>query len=88
LEKDNLFVKEQIILQKELEALLGDKLNVTDEEVAQYIKDNAISIPTGQETTTTAQIKDDLRSQKMNTEGSALITGLKSQAKILYFVNY
>ncbi len=81
-------LKKQIILQKKVEKLVADKINVTDEEVAQYIKDNAISIPEGQEATTTAQIKDELRNQKLSTEGNALIVTLKSQAKIRYFVNY
>ena len=81
-------LKKQIILQKEVEKLVADKINVTDEEVAQYIKDNAISIPEGQEATATAQIKDELRNQKLSTEGNTLIATLKSQAKIRYFVNY
>jgi parvulin-like peptidyl-prolyl isomerase len=81
-------LKKQIIFQKEVEELVADKINVTDEEVAQYIKDNAISIPEGQEATTTAQIKDELRNQKLSTEANALIAILKSQAKIRYFVNY
>lgn len=81
-------LKKQIILQKEVEKMVADKINVTDEEVTQYIKDNAISIPEGQEATTTAQIKDELRNQKLNKEADALITTLKSQAKIRYFVNY
>ena len=81
-------LKKQIIFQKEVEKLVADKINVTDEEVAQYIKDNAISIPKGQEATTTAQIKDGLRNQKLSTESNALIATLKSQAKIRYFVNY
>ncbi|PIQ06501.1 MAG: hypothetical protein COW72_01895 [Candidatus Nealsonbacteria bacterium CG18_big_fil_WC_8_21_14_2_50_37_10] len=81
-------LKKQIILQKEVEKLVADKINVMDEEVTQYIKDNAISIPEGQEATTTAQIKDELRNQKLNKEAAALITTLKSQAKIRYFVNY
>jgi foldase protein PrsA len=81
-------LKKQIIFQKEVEKLVADKINVTDEEIAQYIKDNAISIPEGQEATTTAQIKDELRNQKLSTEGNALIATLKSQAKIRYFVNY
>jgi len=81
-------LKKQIIFQKEVEKLVADKINVTDEEVAQYIKDNAILIPEGQEETTNAQIKDELRNQKLSTEANALIATLKSQAKIRYFVNY
>lgn len=81
-------LKEQIILQKEVEKLVADKITVTDEEVAQYIKDNKITLPAGNEATTTAQIKEGMRSQKLSIEANALITALKSQAKIRYFVNY
>jgi len=81
-------LKKQIILQKEVEKLVADKINVTDEEVAQYIKDNQVSIPKGQEAATNDQIKNELRNQKLNKEAVALITTLKSQAKIRYFVNY
>lgn len=81
-------LKKQVVLQKEVEKLVAGKVNVTDEEVAQYIKDNAISIPVGQEATTTAQIKDELKNQKLGTEGNALIAALKAKAKINYFVNY
>ena len=81
-------LKKQIIFQKKVEKLVADKINVTDEEVAQYIKDNAISIPEGQEAATAVQIKDELRNQKLSTESNTLIATLKSQAKIRYFVNY
>ncbi len=80
--------KKQIILQMELEKLLADKINVTDEEIVQYIDDNAISIPEGQEVAATAQIKDELRNQKLSAEANTLITALKSQSKIRYFVKY
>lgn len=81
-------LKKQIVLKKEVEKLVADKVSVTDEEVAKYIKDNAIPLPKGQETTTTAQIKDELKNQKISAEGAALIADLKSKAKIQYFVNY
>ncbi|MFH0803560.1 MAG: SurA N-terminal domain-containing protein [Candidatus Tagabacteria bacterium] len=81
-------LKKRITIQKELEKLLADKINVTDEEVAQYIKDNEISIPEGQEAATADQIKSELRNQKLNTEAQTLLTDLKSKAKIKYFVNY
>jgi len=81
-------LKKQIIFQKKVEKLVADKINVTDEEVAQYIKDNAISIPKEQEAAANDQIKNELRNQKLNIEADALISTLKSQAKIRYFVNY
>lgn len=80
--------KKQILLQKQVEKLLTDKIKVTDEEAAQYIKDNSIPMPKGQEATTTSQIKDDLQNQKLSLESSALIKDLRAKAKIRYFVNY
>lgn len=81
-------LKKQIVLQKEVEKLLADKVTVTDEDVAQYIKDNQVTIPEGQEATTTAQIKSELVGQKTDTETQALITDLKAKANIQYFVKY
>ncbi len=81
-------LKKQIIFQKQMEKLVADKITVTDEEAEQYIKANSIPMAKGQEATTTAQIKDELRNQKMNTEADALITALKAKAKIRYFVKY
>ncbi|MDO8601431.1 MAG: SurA N-terminal domain-containing protein [bacterium] len=81
-------LKKQLTLQKKVEKLVADKINVTDEEVAQYIKDNNVPITKGQEATTSAQIKDQLRSQKLQQEASILIATLRSAAKIRYFVNY
>ncbi|MBU1102818.1 SurA N-terminal domain-containing protein [Patescibacteria group bacterium] len=81
-------LKKQIVFQKEMEALVADKINVSDEEVAQYIEDNKISIPKGQEAATNEQIKNNLRNQKLNKEATTLIDTLKSQAKINYFVKY
>lgn len=81
-------LKKQVILNKEVEKLLGDKINVADEEVDQYIKDNEIAVTKYDEAETRTQIKEGLRSQKLNTQAQALIAELKSNAKIKYFANY
>jgi len=81
-------LKTQIILQKELEKLVADRINVTDEEVAQYISDNKISIRLGEEAITAEQIKSEMKNQKINQEADALVLVLKAKAKINYFVNY
>jgi foldase protein PrsA len=81
-------LKNNIILQKEIEKLLGDKINVTDQEIDKYITDNKITLPKGQEAATRGQIKSQLSNQKLNTEAQTFITDLKSKAKIKYFVNY
>jgi len=81
-------LKTQIVLRKEMEKLLADKIIVTDQEVAQYIKDNNITVTKGQEAETNDQIKNALSSQKFSSEAQNLINDLKSKAKIQYFVNY
>jgi len=81
-------LEKQIALQIKIEKLVADKVNVTDEEVAQYIKDNGITVPAGQEEATNAQVKNELRNQKLSQEADALVATLKLQAKINYFVNY
>ena len=81
-------LKDRILLQKRIEKLIADKLNVTDEEVAQFVKDNKVSITKGQEAAMTDQIKSQIRNQKLNAEAKIFIDALKSKAKIMYFVNY
>lgn len=81
-------LKTQIALQLELEKLVAEKTDVTDEEVAQYIADNQISIPEEEESTAAEQIKNEIKNQKIGQEVDTLITDLKSRAKINYFVKY
>lgn len=81
-------IRQRIVLQKELEQMLGDKLNVTDAEVDQYIKDNSITLPKGKEAETKAQIKEGVRANKLNEEAPGFIETLKTNAKINYFVKY
>lgn len=78
----------RIMVFKKTEKLIADKINVTDEEVAKYIKDNQIAVPAGQEALANEQIKNQLKNQKMDTETKAFLAELKAKAKIRYFVNY
>ncbi|NMB48001.1 hypothetical protein GYA13_00970 [Candidatus Kuenenbacteria bacterium] len=81
-------LEKQISTQKKLEKLLADKTQVTDEEAAQYLKDNDVKIPEGQEDSYQAQAKEQLRQQKLNTAAGEYITSLRTAAKIKYFVEY
>lgn len=81
-------VEKQILLQKQVEKLLADKIMVSDEDIAKYITENQVTIPAGQEAVFNEQIKADLVAEKLNTEGQKYITDLKEKAKIKYFVNY
>lgn len=80
--------EKQILINKKLEKLLADKVSVSDAEIKQYITDNKVTIPAGEEATYNEQIKTQLQQQKMSTEASALIASLRAAAKIKYFVNY
>ncbi len=81
-------LEKQISTQKKLEKLLADKTQVTDEEATQYLKDNDVKIPEGQEDSYQAQAKEQLRQQKLNTAAGEYITSLRTAAKIKYFVEY
>jgi len=81
-------LRKQIVINKELEKLLADKVSVADSEVDKYIADNKITLTKGQETAEKAQIKESLRQQKMSAEASTFIDSLRAAAKIKYFVNY
>ncbi|MCL5666560.1 MAG: SurA N-terminal domain-containing protein [Patescibacteria group bacterium] len=81
-------LKEQIVIQKEVEKLLGDKVAVSDDEVNSYITSNGITLPQGQEDAAKAQIKDQLQQQKLGDQSGQLITDLRSKANIKTFVTY
>ncbi|MDP2649693.1 MAG: hypothetical protein Q8P10_02510 [bacterium] len=75
----------QVKLQKTIEQILKDKIVVTDEEIKEYYDTNKMK-----EVFETVKdgIKDTLIQNKLQSEYSKWITGLKEQAKIFYFVKY
>ncbi len=81
-------ITEKIVTQKKLEKMLGDKLNVTDEEVEAYIKDNGVTIEAGKEAESKAAIKENLKNQKFNEEANIFVEDLVTKSNIKYFVEY
>lgn len=81
-------LKNQIVVQKKLEALLADKIQVTDADKAKFITDNKIKIPKGEEVNYNNQITQEIRQQKLGTESKLLVESLKSKNTIRYFVSY
>jgi foldase protein PrsA len=79
---------EQIKYQKTVEKLLGDKVNVTDDEVTAYIANNKESMPTESTDQVKDIVKQQLEQQKLSTEYQKLVTDLKSNSKVTYFINY
>lgn len=81
--------REQISLQKKLEKILGDKIQVTDDEVNQYFTQNKITPPAGTtEGEIKNQVRDQLKNQKFGTEADKFITELRAKASIQYYVSY
>ncbi len=81
-------LRDQIIVQKQLEQLLGEKIAVTDEEVTEYITKNKLAIPAEQMEAARTEIGDQMKQQKMSTEGQKLVAELRAKASISYFVHY
>ena len=81
-------LKESIRTQTLVQKLLSDTVSVTDEEVGAYIADNEITLPAGQEQQIREQLKDQMADQKLQQEAQVLVTNLRNDAKIKYYVNY
>ncbi len=82
-------LRDQILLQKELEKLLGDAALVTDDDVAQYITQTKATAPKGtSDDDFKAQIREQLKGQKFNSAASKWVTDAKAKAQIEYFVDY
>ncbi|HEY4523554.1 MAG TPA: SurA N-terminal domain-containing protein [Candidatus Paceibacterota bacterium] len=77
------YLKQEIITQKKLEKLLGDKVKVTDVEIDKYIKDNESATPQDRD-----QVAEQLRQLKLTQEAPILMKSIRLLATIRYFVNY
>lgn len=81
--------RQQLTLQKKLEKLLSDKIQVTDEEVTAYLAKSKAPTPSGMsEEEFKNQIREQLKNQKFNLEADQWITKLKTDATIKYYVEY
>lgn len=78
----------QITLRQTAEKLIADQLQVTDEEIQQYIQEYKVEIPKDKEVEYTEQIRNELKAQKFSQKIQELITSLREQAQINYFTDY
>lgn len=81
-------LRDQISINLRIEKLLADKIQVSDDEISQYIKDNKLTAPKGQEAQYNDQIKNQLISNKFDQATQDWVDSIRSQASIRYFVNY
>lgn len=82
-------LEKQIRLQKLVEKLLGDRLNVTDEEVTKYLAENKEFLPKDQdEETLKATVREQLRQQKLSEEFQKWIEEVRANNEVKYFVDW
>jgi hypothetical protein len=81
-------LKSQIITEKQVEKLVGDKATVTDADVDTYIVTNKLNISKEQLASARAQIMDQLKQQKSDAAGQDFVNVLRASAKINILVQY
>lgn len=81
-------LRSQIYVQKLVERILKEKIAVSDQEVENYITQNEMTVPEGQEGQFRAQLKEQLVNQKLSQEYAAWIEDLRNKAKIRRFIQY
>ncbi len=79
---------EQLTVNLRVEKFLADKIQVSDEDVNKYIKDNKLKVPWGKEAEYKAQVAEQLKSSKLSTAAKEWIGTLRTSANINYFVNF
>ncbi len=82
-------LRERILMKKQLEQIFADKLEVSDEEVDQYIEENGLSLESA---TNSADLKnqtrEQLQSMKLGAEVEELIADLRAKATIVHHIEY
>jgi len=82
-------LREQMLMQKELEKILGNKVKVTDEDVTRYVTQSKAAAPAGMsDADFMDQIREQLKSQKFNDEVGKWIAAAKAKASIRYYAGY
>lgn len=86
---DKKTVEKQIRTQKLVEKMIAGKIEVTDQEVADYLEKNKDVLPQEEDREKLKQTaRDQLKQQKTDEEFNKLLAELQKKANILYFVKY
>jgi parvulin-like peptidyl-prolyl isomerase len=82
-------LQHQIRLQQTIEALVGSDIEVTQEEIDQYLEENQEFLPEGStEEELNTMATEQLQQQKLSTEYQAWMDKTKAEAKLQYFGRY
>ncbi|OGF52264.1 hypothetical protein A3I27_01885 [Candidatus Giovannonibacteria bacterium RIFCSPLOWO2_02_FULL_43_11b] len=78
----------QITVEKKLQKILSDQIQISSSDIDKFITDNKITSPKGQEADFRKNIENQLRQQKLSSEANVFITSLREKASIGRFVDY
>lgn len=81
-------LREEITLQKQVEKLVADKIQVSDEEVQAFITENKVAVAKETEEETKSQVREQLKQDKVEEASSQLLSDLREKAKVRTFVDY
>ena len=82
-------LEDNIRIQKTVEALLADKLSVSDKDVKKYFEENKASYAKDAKLEDLSEdIKNQLKQDKLSQEFQTWLDKMKTDSKIIYFVNY
>ncbi len=82
-------LKQQIKLQKIVEKIVGKDVTISEQEIDDYIKNNQSQLPQGETTEQLrADVKEQLRQQKISEKITLWVEDLRAKAKINYFVQF
>lgn len=81
-------LKDSLMMHLKMEKLLADKIQVTETGVDTYIKDNKITITKDTEVEMRKKIKEQIKEDKVNQFSQQLVSDLRGQAQVKYYVNY
>jgi len=80
---------DQIRIQKTVEVILSQKINISEEDTAKYFEENKALLDEG---AVLEDVKEDIRGQlfqqKLNDEYRKWVEELKAKSKILYYVDF
>ncbi len=79
-------LRRQLSLQLTIEKLLGNQIQVTDQEIAKFIEENKSFLTATDEASLKVEATQALQSQKRNTEFQKLFSSLQKNAKVTKFL--
>jgi foldase protein PrsA len=86
---DRAELEHQIRVQKMIEKMVGKDIEVTDEEINQYLEDNEELLPQDQKPEDLREtVKQQLQQQKLSSKVQTWLEEIRQKASIRYIVNY